>query len=271
MKKQLLQTLIAIPLLVAPEIEAAHFSVTDALHIKTTLTTTKKDLLEQLLQGTVLEEQRDQLQSQIAQITDFLHRLGRLEDFRDLPGFQKEAEAFLRELELNLPSLEIIRDLDPEELFQEQGDSPYKSIQKDILIDGEKVAEIEGEVFRPELAALRTITHYEKVRTEVLEKRYQLKGDLEATMLRLQVANTTAEVQKLTAIINGLNVQMAATDSEMQFATNEVVARYHRSLTEKDIQSKVQIQRDRATLKSGMRKHLDMFQMPNQPTLFPTR
>lgn len=105
--------------LLVSTISTAALPVVDAGLIATNLHNAKKDLLEQLLQGDTQEDQLKQLHTQINQVDDFLNRLGKLEDVNDLPGFNKDAEAFLKELERNLPSFEIIRDLDPEELFRQ--------------------------------------------------------------------------------------------------------------------------------------------------------
>lgn len=246
----------------------AALPVVDVGLISTNLHNAKRDLLEQLLQGATQEQQLQQLLAQIRQTDDFLKRLGKLEDVEDLPGFRSEAEAFLKELEINLPSFEIIRDLDPDELFDKEEGSPYEAIKKDIVIDGAKVAEIDGEVVKPELAARRTIEHYQHVRSEVLKKRSFLKGELDLAMQQIRSATTSAEVQKLTAVINGLNTQLSATDSDLQFAANELTARYYQNRIEDDIRQKVYVQKDRAALKAGMRKHLDLFKLPSEPLIF---
>lgn len=247
---------------------AAHFSVTDYLLIKTNMVNAKKDLLEQLLQETNQQTQIKKQLEQIRQVEDFLKRLGKLEDVKDLPGFKREAESFLRELERNLSSFEIIRDIKADEVFKQQQGSPYETIKKDIIIDGKKVSEVDGNAVLPELAARRTIAHYQQVRSKVLQKRSQLKGELELAMQRLNTATTAAEVDKLTAVINALNIQIKATDSDMQFASNEVMTRYYQNQIEADIQQKVQVQKEQAKLRQGMKKHFESFKLPNRPALF---
>lgn len=246
----------------------AALPVTDAGLISTNLHNAKRDLLEQLLQGATQEQQLQQLLTQIRQVDDYLNRLGKLEDVTDLPGLRSEAEAFLKELELNLPSFEIVRDIDPEELFGKTNGSPYEGIEKDILIDGTKVAEVNGAVAKPEIAARRAVDHYQHIRSEVLKKRSLLKGELDLSMQQIRNATTSAEVEKLTAVINGLNTQLSATDSDLQFAANELTARYYENKIEEDIQRKVEIQKDRAALKSGMRKHVNLFKLPSEPVIF---
>jgi len=247
---------------------AAHFSVTDFTLIQTNITNAKRDLLEQLLQETNQQTQINQLLAQIRQADDLLQRMGKLDEVKDLPGFAKEAHAFLRELERNLPSFEIIRDINNDELFEKKQGSPYEIIRKDIIVDGKKVGEVDASTVKPEIAARRVISHYQKIRSEVLEKRSQLKGDLELAMQRLNAATTTAEVNKLTAVINALNTQIAATDSDLSFASTEVQTRYYQNQIEDDIRQKVEVQREKASLKQGMKKHFEFFKLPNRPALF---
>lgn len=257
--------------LLVSTISTAALPVVDAGLIATNLHNAKKDLLEQLLQGDTQEDQLKQLHTQINQVDDFLNRLGKLEDVNDLPGFNKDAEAFLKELERNLPSFEIIRDLDPEELFRAKSGSPYKPVDKDIVIGGEKAGEINGMTVRPELAARRAAEHYERVRSEVLTKRSTLKDELDASVRLVRDATTAAEVQKLTAVINAIQTQLAATDSDLRFASDELSARYFQNKIEEDIQQKVGVQTDRAALTSGMRKYLDLFKLPSEPALFKSK
>lgn len=251
-------------------LSAVHFSVTDALLIKTNISNARRDLVEQLLQFENGAVQIEQLIAQVKQAEDLLTRLGKPDSIRDLPGFGREINAFLREIERSLPSFEIVREIDPNEAFEHDEKSPYGPIKKEIIIDGEKVGEVDARTIIPELAERRTIRHYQDVRASVLEKRAQLKGDLELTMTRLRNASTTAEVDKLNAVINGLKTQLAVNDSDMQFAASEVATRHYQNLNEEGIRKKVQIQKDRADLTKGMKDHLDFFVLPSKPALFKT-
>ena len=250
---------------------AAHFSVTDAAHIRTTLSTSRTELLELVYQGLIHSEQLQGVYSQIGQIDDFLTRLGKLEEVRDLPGFDEAAAAFVRRLELNLPSIDILKDLDLEELFSRDENSPYEQIDKDIIVDGEKVAEVEAVAVRQQLAFRKTVQHYRRVRAETLARRSVLKGELEDAMIQLRAARTTAEVEKLIAVVSALSAQIAANDQEAAFASQEVTARYHENRIEQEIQQEVQQQRDVASFKTGMRKFLQTIARPSTPALFETR
>lgn len=266
--KNLITIVLGLLCLLTPITTSAALPVVDVGVISTNLTNSKRDLLQQILQEGNQQVQIQHLITQIRHADNLLKRLGRLEDVKNLPGFRREAEAFLKELEINLPSLDIIRNIKPDELFRQKKESPYEQINKDIIIDGKKVSEIDGNTVKPELAARRTISQYQQIRTKVLAKRSKLKGELEISMHQLKTATTTAQVQKLSAIINALNIQIAATDSDMRFAATEVQTRYYQNLIEESIQQKVRLQKNRAALKSGMKNHLEFFRLPSQPALF---
>ena len=267
--KTTLTTLTAVLFWFLPLTISSAIPVTDSLHIASNRLNAKKDLLEQLLQGATQEEQLANLHSQIQQIDDFLSRIGKLEDVHDLPGFDRVADDFLREL--NLPSWEILANLSVEELFKVGNGTLYGKVNKDIIIDGKKVGEISAEAVKPELASRRAFEQYETIRDEVIVQRAVLKGELDTAMLQLRAATTTAEVQKLTAIINALGAQIAATDSEMNFASQEVVARYYQNQVEHQIQEEVKEQQDMASFKTGFLKTLEAFSMPSEPALFQPR
>lgn len=251
--------------------QAAHFSVTDALLIKTNVANARRDLVEQILQFENGAVQIEQLLARVRQAEDLLERMGKPESIKDLPGFGREINAFLKEIERSLPSFEIIREIDPDEAFKQKPGSPYEPVRKDIVIDGKKVAEVDARAVLPELATRRTIAHYQAVRNSVLEKRSVLKGDLELAMNRLQSASTSAEVDKLNAVINGLKTQLAVNDADMEFAANEVATRHYQNLNEEQLRRKVQVQKDRADFNEGMKAHLEFFALPSKPTLFKTR
>lgn len=252
-------------------VSAAHFSVTDALLIKTNITNAKRDLIEQVLQFDNGVLQIEQLVARIKQAEDLLHRLGKPDSIKDLPGFGREVNSFLREIERSLSSFEIIRDIDPNEIFEDHANSPYAPIKKEIIIDGKKAGEVNPQPLVPELAARRTIRHYQDVRSSTLKKRFQLKGELELAMNMVRNASTTAEVDKLNAVINGLRTQLAVNDSDIQFAANEVATRHYENLNEERIRKKIQIQKDRTDLNKGMTEHLNFFVLPSKPALFKPR
>jgi len=250
---------------------AAHFSVTDAFLIKTNIANAKRDLIEQILQADNQIQQIQHLVSRVKQAEDLLRRIGKPDSIKDLPGFGREVNAFLREIERSLPSFEIIREIDPSEAFKHDKNSPYDPVKKDIIIDGKKVAEVDARKTKPEPATRSTIEHYHNVRSSVLEKRSQLKGELEHAMTRLRSAATSAEVDKLNAVINGLNIQISANDADLQFAASEVATRHYQNLNEERLRKKVQVQKDRADLTEGMKEHLEFFTLPSKPALFKTR
>ena len=199
-----------------------------------------------------------------------LQRMGKPDQINDLPGFGREVNEFLKQIERSLPSFEIIREIDPDEAFQKNKNSAHEAISKDIRINGKKIGEADGRALMPELATKRTIAHYHEVRASVLKKRSQLKLELNRTINRLQNASTTAEVDKLNAVVNALQIQMSANDADMEFAANEVMTRHFENLNQDRIRQKIQVQKDRADLKEGMKNHLNFFRLPNRPPLFKT-
>lgn len=245
-------------------------AVTDWALITTNVQNAKRDLIEQLLQADNQIQQIRHLLSRVKQAEDLLQRMGRPDQITDLPGFGREVNEFLKQIERSLPSFEIIREIHPDEVFQTNKNSPHETISKDIRINGRKIGEADGKTVLPELATKRTIAHYQDVRASVLKKRSQLKLELDRTVKRLQNASTTAEVDKLNAVVNALQIQMSANDADMEFAANEVMTRHFENLNQDRIRQKIQIQKDRADLKEGMKNHLNFFELPNRPPLFKT-
>lgn len=241
--------------------------VKDPFLIAVSLDNARRDLTNQILQEGNQRTQLLRMLDQIKQIDDFLDRLGDPEQITDLEGLDEMIE-FLRKLEMNKPSEEIIRDVKGDEVHISKVGSMLEAVQREIVVDGEVVGQMDSTQFESEMAAGRTLEHYREVRSSVLEQRSEIKKELDAILHQLRAAKTQSEVQKLAVVSKSLEAQLAATDREMQFATNEVMTRFMERELNRDVQAKAHIQTERAALKSGTEKDLKLYQLIQKPVPF---
>jgi len=251
--------------LLAPATSAA-MPVVDVGLIQTNLFNAKRDLAEQIIQGQRALEQIQHLRSQIEQVDDYLDRFGdpesiTLEVFNEVVGF-------LKEIELAKTTTEIQEGMKEDEVFQTQDFSPYSEVSPNIVIDGEAVSQRDAKVFAPEVAARRAFAHYHSVQESVLQRRQELKAELERNLQQVKQATTSSEVQKLDIITRNLEAQLALVDRELQFASNEALIQFHRNQVEAQVQAKARLQEERARHRVAEQRNAQLYQLPNSPIYF---
>lgn len=252
-------------LFTAPAAQAV-YPVQDISLIRTNILNARRDLAEQILQGTRQVQQIKALYERVQQAQTHLERLG---DPRKVTlETVEEALDFLKLLNLSLNSEGLTQDVRGAELF-ERGDAPLTgSIPRSIVINGEAVADTDASVFLAEAAAHRANQHYEKVRDTALENRARIKAAMSRTLQQVQHATTSSEVQKLGIVLRSLESQLAANDREIDFASSAQLAAYLRQQNEKDIAAKLTVQREREGLRVSTERDLRLYEISTKTVPF---
>jgi len=243
--------------------------VVDLKLIRMNLLNARRALAEQVVHGTRQVEHIQKTITQIRQLDSYLERFGDPEKVT-LAAFN-EAVGFLEELGFNKTSEEISRDIQGREIFQQSTDSPYTPLSANIVLEGEVVATRDTEVFKPEVAARRSLTHYREVRSRVLDNRQRIMAEIETSLKQLKAASTASEVSKLNILIRTLESQLEASDREMAFAANEVMTRYFQNLVEERVEEKARVQKERETLRHSVEKDIQTYRLPTRPLYFKKR
>lgn len=243
-------------------------TVFDPTLVRINLLNAKKDLLQQIKLEANQKLQISRLERQIMRADDLLRRMGDPKNV-DL-SMVREILTFIKQVQRWKSVEEIIRDLQPAEVFQPRQIDPITTpVDREIRIDGEIVGERSPEVFAPEVATRRFLGHYREVQARHLEDRGKLNQKLAQTLEAVQRATTSSEVQKLTAVLNSLQTQLAGNDRELRAAADEVLIRHLHNQNEKQIATKARIQEARHHLKVGVEKNLSTYRLPSKPFLFP--
>ena len=260
MKKSLLYLLLSgLFLAGGKSAHASIIQVQDLGLIRTTIYNAKRDLTEQILQGTRQLEQIQALYSQIKQAETHLQRLG---DPREVTlTTVQEALGFLQQLNLSQSFEDLMKNVDGEELFERTPDPISPRLSKTIVIDGQEVAETDASVLVPEAASHRAGEHYQQVRDAALKERPKIKEEMERTLSQLKSASTASEIQKLNIVMRSLESHLAANDREIDSASPGVMATYLRNENEKEIQAKLNVQRQRAALRHSTEKDLKLYEI----------
>ena len=179
---------------------------------------------------------------------------------------------FIRQVDRWRTIDQIIKDLQPAEVFQERAADPLSiPVSREIRIDGKTVGERSAKVFAPEVATRRFYDYYREVQARNLADRQKLNQQLASTLQAIQRASTSSEVQKLTAVLGSLQTQLAGNDQEVRAAADEVLISYLHHQNEKQVAAKARIQEARHHLKVGVEKNLQTYRLPSKPFLFPRK
>lgn len=245
----------------------AGLPVIDVAAITSQRLAAEKDYLEQLLQEANQTIQIAKLVEQIKQVDSYLQRFGDPGLVKDLAGVEELLKQINAVPVIQNPVLKP-DDFQSDEVFRSLDSKSAPKLSKEITVDGKVEAVRDGDIYRPEVAERRAYTGYEKVRMSVMNRRENLRQAVASNVKQLQQAGTASEVQKLTAIMSGLQTELQSVDHELEFAFNEIQARVAANMTEKEIARKAAIEQERQNLKVGTRKDAEIYQLFTEPVLF---
>ncbi|MCB1095336.1 MAG: hypothetical protein KDN22_07120 [Verrucomicrobiae bacterium] len=262
-----------IPLAFLPtliETSRAGLIVTDPTLIATNQAHHAKDLAEQLIRKANQETQILRLAEQIAQTEDYLERYGH----PGIPVANPELRKLIDLLRAASPSKsteELIRGVDGSEIFRTGSGEANTAPTPEITLDDGKTVARNPALYKTDAEAKRGFDHYHEVRTEVLERRKELRSSVASTTAQLQAAQTESEVRKLTAVLTGLQTELSAIDQEIGFAASELVAQQSRAEADRRLRAKARLEDDRTRHREASRKDAQFYRLMTSPTYFRSR
>jgi hypothetical protein len=241
--------------------------VVDVAAITAQRLTAQRDYLEQVLHGLEQADQTTKLVEQIRQIDTSLERLGDPAAIKNLQGL----DVLYRQLKtapvIQLPELKVT-DLQTDEVFRSLDSNLYQKLEKEITLDGRVAATRDDQIYHPEVAERRSQASYQIVKASVLTRREELRNAHSATLKQLQEATTSSEVAKLSGLLTGLQSELRAADQELVFAAHDAQIQIQANATEKEIQRKAAVERERASLRVSTRKDAEVYQLFTKPIHF---
>lgn len=171
-----------------------------------------------------LAKQATQIANQVQQIQQFetqLKRMGDMANVKKLIGFPEFR------LDLNLPTkvktwAEGLKRVDGRGLFGDTRGGIYREINAQFPdFDGVSI-DRDAQVFKEANALTVTVDEFKAVQSDVYTRREDLKRAIAATSEALQAADTDAEEQKLSAVLNAQYGQLSAVDAEVALSAAQV-------------------------------------------------
>jgi len=171
-----------------------------------------------------LAKQATQIANQVQQIQQFetqLKRMGDMANVKKLIGFPEFR------LDLNLPTkvktwADELKRVDGRGLFGDTRGGIFRGINAQFPdFDGVSI-ERDARVFKEANALTVTVDEFKAVQSDVYTRREDLKRAIASTSEALQAADTDAEEQKLSAVLNAQYGQLSAVDAEVALSAAEV-------------------------------------------------
>jgi len=172
-----------------------------------------------------LEEQLATARDQLLRMEEQLRVMGDPSQVVTVSGVAEANEAMSESkgegLKSNDELAEMIENIEPSALFIEDLYGMAEPIGDTFEQDGETFQR-NGDFYKPEAAMLDRIRDYQRVRQASLERRDKLQEAMIETLDRIQRAEDFATIQKHRAVIDVLQTQIAAADSEIGSAAKDV-------------------------------------------------
>lgn len=171
-----------------------------------------------------LAKQATQITNQVQQIQQFemqLKRLGDMSTLKKLVGFPQFR------LDLNLPTKvktwsDGLKLVDGRGLFGDTRGGIYRGIDAQFPDFDGVIIERDAQVFKEAQDMAISVDEFKAVQSDVYTRREDLKRAIAETSEALQAADTDAEAQKLSAVLNAQYGQLAAVDAEVALSAAQV-------------------------------------------------
>ncbi|MBV9009140.1 MAG: hypothetical protein JO354_08240 [Verrucomicrobia bacterium] len=132
---------------------------------------------------------------------------------------------------------------------------------------GTQVPRLE-ELYRKFGAVQQSSGNLQKVTTDVLSRRENLRNQIASTTSQLQASSTDAETQKLTGVLVGYNAELATVDHEIDNAAAEVAAQDVENRADADRQGQARREEREAQMEESSRRYGEVFQLETTPPNF---
>jgi type IV secretion system protein VirB5 len=119
-------------------------------------------------------------------------------------------------------------------------------------------------------AITQTANNYMSVADDAAKRRATIKNEIAQTTEQIKNATTDAQVQKLHAVLTGLNGDLASTDDEINQAADSALVQSIQNQNDRQKQIQALTEQQNAEFEEATSNYMVTFQLLDQPSLFPT-
>lgn len=152
--------------------------------------------------------------------------------------------------------------------LQYTGNGLYTSLGSTFTTPGGTQVPRVEELYRKFGAIQQSSGNLQKVTSDVLSRRDNLRNQIASTTSQLQASSTDAETQKLTGVLVGYNAELATVDHEIDNAAAEVVAQDIENRADAERQEEARREERDAQVEESTRRYGEVFQLETTPPNF---
>jgi uncharacterized phage infection (PIP) family protein YhgE len=212
-------------------------------------------------------QQIEQLTEQVETLHHYVELFGDPATFAPASINALTADLTRTELGQTLTSLQST--IDAVAAMSYTGHGLFSSVAGQFTTPNGTPVERREEAYRPVAAVQRITENYLTVSQDAAARRAALKQEIARTTQALRVAQTDAEVQKLTGVLVGLAAALDGADHELQQAATAALVQDVANRADERRQAEARREEQHAEFTEAVQRYGQKFRLLNTPTEFP--
>jgi len=147
----------------------------------------------------------------------------------------------------------------------------YNTVGTSFQTPGGQTVERPADQYKKYAAVSDAANNFVTVADDTAQRRSTIKNAIAQTTEQLQGASSDAEVQKLHAVLTGLNADLASTDDELNQAADSAVVQDIQNRNDQQKQQQALTEQQNAEFSESVSNYTAKFQLLAGPTQFPTQ
>ena len=180
-------------------------------------------------------------------------------------------ESDLQQVEPGQTPLNLATNADGSTAMTFNDSGVYSRVGTSFQTPGGQTIQRSTNQYKPYSTIINTASNYVAVANNAMQRRTAIKNQIAQTAQQLQAATTDAEVQKLHAVLTGLNADLASTDDELNQATSSVLVQDVQNRNDQQKQVQALTEQQNAEFAEAVSNYTAKFKLLTAPTTFPTQ
>jgi hypothetical protein len=219
------------------------------------------------------------IDNQVQQIETLTDQLTEFKKYESLFGNPSQVllsmaaplESDLQSLEPGLNLENLVTTADGTSALTYNNSGIYATVGTSFQTAGGQTVQRSADQYKPYAAVINAANNYVTVADNAAQRRSTIKNQIAQTTQQLQSAGSDAEVQKLHAVLTGLNADLASTDDELNQAIDSALVQDIQNRNDQQKQQTALAEQQNAQFQQAVSNSIAKFQLLNEPAVFPTQ
>jgi len=215
------------------------------------------------------EQQLTQLKDQLTEFKNFESQFGTPSSVTVSTGTSLSSDLQTSEPVQSLEN--IVSRADGTTALTSNDNGLYNTVGTSFQTPGGQTIERPADQYKKYAAVSDAANNFVTVADDTAQRRSTIKNEIAQTTEQLQSASSDAEVQKLHAVLTGLNTDLANTDDELNQAADSAIVQDIQNRNDQQKQQQALTEQQNAEFSESVSNYTAKFQLLAGPTQFPTQ